>query len=158
MKKVSQMVEVKYNYTGAELQEMGLLLAQLSQQANEKEAERKSAMAGYKHDLEEIQKQFGEIVNKLNSRFEMRNVFCMVIKNYATSVWEFYEKDSYTLIKTAPFKGKDFQRDLLDTQPDTPVTPELETPVPEPVDLGTPETNPPYMLICSVRSTIGVRF
>ncbi|UHG93294.1 hypothetical protein [Spirosoma oryzicola] len=138
MKHEIQQVEIRYQFTQDELNLMGPVIARLSQDWQEKEDEKKAVMSDFKHQIDAIKQQFNEMCNRLNNRFEMREVRARMIKNYKTYEREYYSLDTFDLVKTEPFRPSDYQRDIDDTEE----MPFGQATDPTPEAAGTAETNP----------------
>lgn len=140
MKYEIQEVEIRYKFTQEELNQIGPLIARLSQDWQEKEDEKKAVMSQFKHEIDKIKQEFNENCNRLNNGFEMRFVRARMIKNYKTYEREYYSMDTFDLVKTEPFRSHDYQRDVSDMEEVDTEFGKATDPTPEPQ--GTAETNP----------------
>lgn len=139
MKYEIEFVNIQYQFTQDELNQFGPVIARLNQELQEKELEKKTAMSHFKHQLDALKQEFNENCDKLNTGQESREVRARMIKNYATCQREYYSVETFDLVKVAPFKSSDYQRDIDDNGEDRPFG-KATDPTPEPE--GTAETNP----------------
>lgn len=138
MKSEVQFLEVRYHFTQDELNQFGPIIARLNQALQEKKEEKSAVMKSYNSAIADIQNEFNENCNKLNTGYEMREIRVRMLKNYTTCQREYYSLETFELVKTVPFINSDYQRDIADQEDVLEFDVNKATPAPE----GTAETNP----------------
>jgi hypothetical protein len=101
-----------YQFTEAELKNIGKEMAFTVGELEGVEAEKKDAMAGFKDRMEALSTRIKDAAHKINSGQEQRLIDCEVRKDFARNVVETFRLDTYGLVEERAMTVEERQQEL----------------------------------------------
>jgi len=104
----------KYEFTAEELRDIAENLAIKTQDLEKAEDEKKSVMSAYKERIEKIALEVKQSARLYKDRYEMRDIECMVERDFETGVVRFVRTDNGEVARTSKMTMAERQMSIDD--------------------------------------------
>lgn len=108
----------KHVFTPEELREIAEKMAESTQKLQSLEEEKKAVAASFKEQCEQVQLVMRRAARKYRLGYEMRNVECVVQRDYDALTITYIRKDTGVLVETRPMNDVEKQMRIFDVVED----------------------------------------
>ena len=107
----------RYEFSADELKEVASIMAEKTQELDDIELQKKSAMSSFKERLDSCKMEVVSHARLYKDGYEMRDIECEEIKDFDSGIIQYIRTDTGTIARTKKMSAEDRQRGVADYVP-----------------------------------------